>query len=175
MERTESTSGGLPAPSPEVLEKPVRRRFTAEYKRRILAEADACTEPGMLGGLLRREGLYSSHLTTWRRQRDEGALAGLTPKRRGRKAKPKNPLADEVARLQRENQRLQEKLRQAELIIDVQKKVAPRKAWEEGILSFGADETSHRNPVRARARPAERNRQPEASLAWCSGNRRCEA
>ena len=67
---------------------------------------------------------YSSHLTTWRRQRDEGALAGLTPKRRGRKAKPKNPLADENERLRRENQRLNEQLRQAELIIDVQKRVS---------------------------------------------------
>jgi transposase-like protein len=95
-----------------------------EYKARILAEADACTGPGALGELLRREGLYSSHLATWRRQRDEGVLAGLTPKRRGRQAKAKNPLAEEVARLQRENQRLKEQLRQAELIIDVQKKVS---------------------------------------------------
>ena len=111
-------------PSPEVSEKPVRRRFTVEYKAKILAEADACTEPGMLGELLRREGLYSSYLTTWRRQRDDGAQAGLTPKRRGRKAKPKNPLSDEVGRLQRENEQLKEQLRQAELIIDVQKKVS---------------------------------------------------
>ena len=124
MERTESVVDGRTAPSPEVLEKPVRRRFTVEYKARILAEADACTEPGMLGELLRREGLYSSHLSTWRRQRDEGALAGLTPKRRGRKAKPKNPLADENRRLERENERIKEQLRQAELIIDVQKKVS---------------------------------------------------
>jgi transposase len=124
MERTESVAQERMTPSSEVLEKPVRRRFPVEYKVKVLAEADACTEPGMLGELLRREGLYSSHLTTWRRQRDEGALAGLTPKRRGRKAKPKNPLADEVARLQRENQRLKEQLRQAELIIDVQKKVS---------------------------------------------------
>ena len=111
-------------PSPEVPEKPVRRRFSVEYKLRILAEADACSEPGQLGELLRREGLYSSHLTTWRRQRDEGVLAGLTPKRRGRKAKPKNPLADENQQLRRENQRLKEQLRQAELIIGVQKKVS---------------------------------------------------
>jgi len=124
MERTESGGEERTAPSPEVLEKPVRRRFTVEYKLRILAEADACSEPGMLGELLRREGLYSSHLSTWRRQRDEGVLAGLMPKRRGRKAKPKNPLADEVARLERENRRLTEQLRQAELIIDVQKKVS---------------------------------------------------
>jgi transposase len=107
-----------------VLEKPVRRRFTVEYKLRILAEADGCTEPGMLGELLRREGLYSSHLSAWRRQRDEGALAGLTPKRRGRKPKPQNLLADENQQLRCENGRLKEKLRQAELIIDVQKKVS---------------------------------------------------
>ena len=124
MERTESIVEERVAPSSEVLEKPVRRRFTVEYKTRILAEADACTETGQLGELLRREGLYSSHLSTWRRLRDEGALAGLMPKRRGRKAKPKNPLADEVTRLGRENDRLKEQLRQAELIIDVQKKVS---------------------------------------------------
>jgi transposase len=111
-------------PAVEVSEKPVRRRFSTEYKVRILVEADGCTEMGQLGELLRREGLYSSLLSTWRRQRDEGMLAGLAPKRRGRKAKTKNPLADDVARLERENLRLTEKLRQAELIIDVQKKVS---------------------------------------------------
>jgi transposase-like protein len=111
-------------PAVEVPEKPVRRRFSTEYKIRILAEADGCTELGQLGELLRREGLYSSLLSTWRRQRDEGVLAGLSPKRRGRKAKPKTPLADKNERLQRENERLKEKLRQAELIIDVQKKVS---------------------------------------------------
>lgn len=121
MERTR-WEGEIPAT--EVPEKPVRRRFSAEYKLRILEEADGCTEQGQLGELLRREGLYSSLLSTWRRQRDEGVLAGLAPKRRGRKAKPKNPLAEENARLQRENRRLTEKLRQAELIIDVQKKVS---------------------------------------------------
>jgi transposase-like protein len=124
MERTESIGEERTTPSSEVLEKPVRRRFTVEYKARIVAEADACTQPGMLGELLRRESLYSSHLSTWRRQRDAGALAGLTPKRRGRKAKPKNPLSDEVGRLERENRRLKEQLRQAELIIGVQKKVS---------------------------------------------------
>ena len=124
MEGAQSMEARELSPSSEVLEKPVRRRFTVEDKARILAEADACTQPGLLGELLRREGLYSSHLATWRRQRDEGVLAGLTPKRRGRRAKAKNPLAGEVARLQRENQRLKEQLRQAELIIDVQKKVS---------------------------------------------------
>ncbi len=124
MERTESTEKKLTTPSTEVQEKPERRRFAAEYKLRILGEADGCTELGQVGELLRREGLYSSLLSTWRKQRDEGVLAGLTPKRRGRKAKPKNPLAEEMARLQRENERLKTKLRQAELVIDVQKKVS---------------------------------------------------
>ncbi len=124
MERTESTEKQLTTPSTEVPEKPERRRFTAEYKLRILAEADGCTDVGQVGELLRREGLYSSLLSTWRKQREEGVLAGLTPKRRGRKAKPKNPLAEEMARLRRENERLKTKLRQAELVIDVQKKVS---------------------------------------------------
>ncbi len=124
MERTETTEKKLMTPSTEVLENPVRRRFMAEYKLRILAETDRCTEMGQVGELLRREGLYSSLLSTWRKQRDEGVLAGLTPKRRGRKAKVKNPLAGENEQLRRENQRLKTKLRQAELVIDVQKKVS---------------------------------------------------
>jgi len=102
----------------------VRRRFDAAYKLRILEEADRCVQPGQRGQLLRREGLYSSHLSMWRQQRDKGILSALSPKRRGRKTKPKNPLADELARLQRENQRLKDQLRQAELVIDVQKKVS---------------------------------------------------
>ncbi len=106
--------------NPEVSEKAVRRRFTAEYKARILDEADRCTEPGQLGELLRREGLYSSHLTTWRRQRE----AGLAPKRRGRKPLPNRKEREELERLKRENKRLAEELRQARLIIDVQKKVS---------------------------------------------------
>jgi transposase len=101
--------------------KAQRRRFTAEYKRRILQEAEACTQPGEVGALLRREGLYSSHLTTWRRQRTRGELQGLTPAKRGRKA---DPHAAEIARLQRENERLKAQLERAELIIDVQKKVS---------------------------------------------------
>jgi transposase len=110
--------------SSEVSERPRRRHFEAAYKLRVLEEADRCSEPGQLGELLRREGLYASHLTTWRRQRDEGALQGLTPKRRGRKAKRKDAVALENERLRRENQRLAERLRQAETIIEVQKKVS---------------------------------------------------
>ena len=108
----------------EVPEKPVRRRFDAAYKQRILEEADRCSQPGELGRLLRREGLYSSLLSTWRRQREEGVLAGLSAKRRGRKAKRKDAVAVENERLRRENERLAQRLKQAETIIEVQKKVS---------------------------------------------------
>lgn len=111
-------------PDPEVPEKKPRRRFTAAFKLRILKEVDACGESGELGALLRREGLYHSNIRTWRKQRDEGMLHGLSPKRRGRKAQEVNPLAQQVARLERENKRLTEKLKQAETIIEVQKKVS---------------------------------------------------
>jgi transposase len=111
-------------PDPEVPEKPVRRRFTADYKLQILREAEACQQHGQLGALLRREGLYSSHLTTWRRQRDQGALAALQVKRRGRKPQSINPLAAENEQLRRENEHLATRLKQAETIIDVQKKVS---------------------------------------------------
>ncbi len=109
---------------PEVLERPVRRRFSAEFKLQILRQADACGESGQLGELLRREGLYSSHLSTWRTQREQGTLDALTPKKRGRKPRDNDPLIKENRRLERVNQRLVERLRQAEVIIDVQKKVA---------------------------------------------------
>jgi transposase len=121
------TSPGVPAGAhrdPEVSERPVRRRFSAEYKLQILRQADACTEPGQLGELLRREGLYSSHLSTWRTGRERGTLDALTPKKRGRKPRDNDPLIEENRRLERVNKRLVERLRQAEVIIDVQKKVA---------------------------------------------------
>ena len=121
---TPAAGNGKPISDPAVSEKPVRRRFTAEYKCGILHEADHSIESGQLGALLRREGLYSSHLSTWRQQRDEGTLAGLTPKRRGRKANPDAPLVAENERLKRETQRLSAKLRQAETIIEVQKKLS---------------------------------------------------
>ena len=122
--RPETDGAAEVPPDPEVPAKPARRSFSVEYKLKVLREADACTTPGGIGGLLRREGLYSSHLTTWRRQRDEGTLAGLTPKRRGRKANPDAPVIAENERLKRENQRLAAKLRQAETIIEVQKKLS---------------------------------------------------
>ncbi len=93
MEPIKTTDNEKTSPTPEVLEKPVRRTYTMEEKTRILDEADACTVPGQLGELLRREGIYSSYLNTWRKQREQGALAGLTPKRRGRKRKLKNPMS----------------------------------------------------------------------------------
>lgn len=107
---------------PEVESKARRRQFSAAYKRRILDEADK-GGPGVIAGLLRREGLYSSHLTKWRRQRESGEIAGLEPRKRGKKPVPRNPLAAENDRLRRETQRLQKRLHQAEVIIDVQKKL----------------------------------------------------
>jgi len=111
-------------PETEVRERAVRRRFTAEYKLRILKEAESCTKNGQLGSLLRREGLYSSNLITWKRQMEKGTLEALSPRKRGPKAKRPDPSARRIAELERENQRLQKKLRQAETIIDVQKKVS---------------------------------------------------
>lgn len=113
-------SPGTPA-DPEVPRKPKRRTFTAAYKLRILAEADNCDSRGQIGELLRREGLYSSHLTDWRRQRTAGQLQALTPKKRGRK---KDEHAAEIAALRRENDRLRSQLAQAELIIAAQKKLS---------------------------------------------------
>jgi transposase len=116
-------------PNPEVIANPKRRSFTAAYKLRILAEADAAaSQPGAIGALQRREGLYSSHLVTWRREREAGILKGLTPHKRGPKSK-RNPQQDEVQKLRRENQRLTEELRKAEIVIDVQKKMGTLLGW----------------------------------------------
>ena len=129
-ERSSSSTAAAPAsaplpPDPEVpSDRPKRRRFTAEYKKRILAEHDACSLPGEIGALLRREGLYSSLISEWKRQRDEGADAALAPRQRGRKAKVVDALAVKVAELERDKRKLEERLRRAELIIDVQKKVS---------------------------------------------------
>ena len=114
----------ISAPDTEVSEIKPRRNFTAKYKLRILSEADRCSQPGELGAMLRREGLYSSNLTTWRRQREKGLLQAMSAKKRGRKHKEKNPLASRVAQLEKENRRLEQKLKQAELIIEAQKKMA---------------------------------------------------
>jgi transposase len=125
-------------PDPEVAPRAKRRRYTATYKLRILQEADGCNQPGQIGALLRREGLYSSHLNTWRRQRAAGELEGLTDKKRGRKAKQDAKDA-EITMLRRENERLQAKLEQAELIIAAQKKLA--QALEQ-TLTANRDERS---------------------------------
>jgi transposase-like protein len=111
-------------PDPEVVPRAKRRHFSAEYKLRILEEAEACSERGQIGSLLRREGLYSSHLTTWRRQREQGQLDGLSPKKRGRKPAVDEALVKELAELKQENQRLENRLQQAETIIEVQKKLS---------------------------------------------------
>ena len=112
-------------PDPEVPARAQRRRFSARYKKKILEEADACKgTPGAVGALLRREGLYSSHITTWRRQRGKGELDGLTPKKRGRKARPVNPLTRKVRELESENRGLKKQLDKAETIISFQKKLS---------------------------------------------------
>ncbi len=108
-------------PYPEVDEKPKRRRFTADYKLRILREADACRGDGDIGALLRREGLYSSNLAAWRHQRDEIALKGLSSRKRGRKAKRVDP---RVRELEHENARLRGRLKKAETILEIQKKAS---------------------------------------------------
>ena len=108
----------------EVTAKPTRRRYTAEYKHRILREADTCTRPGELGAFLRREGLYSSNLTVWRKQRERREIEGLSQKKRGPLPKEKNPLAAKVATLERENRRLKARAERAEGLVELQKKVS---------------------------------------------------
>lgn len=117
--KTGEAQSNVPTPTPEVSEKPTRRRFSAEYKQRILQEA-AKSKPGELGALLRREGLYSSHLATWREQERKA----LSPQKRGRKAQEPNPLSDRVTDLEKQNAELQKRLAQAEAIIEVQKKIS---------------------------------------------------
>ncbi len=109
------------AADPEVFDRPKYRRFGAEYKLKILEQADACKSPGEIGALLRREGLYTSHLSIWRHKRQEGSLSGLADNKRGRKARPVDA---QVKRLLKEKARLEQRLKRAELIIDVQKKVS---------------------------------------------------
>ena len=112
-----------PGPNPEVLARAKRRTYTGEFKQKVLAEADAARGSGEIGAVLRRHGLYSSHLTKWRQERKSGILEGLAPQKRGPKSKA-NPLTAENQKLQRANERLTDRLRKAEIIIDVQKKVA---------------------------------------------------
>jgi len=111
-------------PNPEVPEKASRRNYTAEYKRRILKEAADCKKQGQVGALLRREGLYSSNLTSWRHQVERGTLDALSSKKRGPKSRKPDPSARRIAEQEKEIQKLQAKLKKAELIIDAQKKIA---------------------------------------------------
>jgi transposase-like protein len=122
MSRTETDQPKIP--DPEVVAVAERRRFTAKEKLRILEEADACTEPGEIGALVRREGIYSSYLSRWRQARDRGQLTALGGQQRGPKLATDAGLVREVARLRRENERLQARLDQAEAIIEVQKKLS---------------------------------------------------
>jgi transposase-like protein len=124
----DSPGAGTP-PNPEVAAKPRRRQFTAAYRLRILEEADRCTTSGEIGQLLRREGLYSSHLSNWRKAQREGSLAALAPKKRGARPKARNPLEPKLQQLEAENARLKAELHKAHTILDVQEKVA-------GLLGF---------------------------------------
>jgi len=108
----------------EVVAKATRRRFSAEYKLKVLREADACRKPGEIGALLRREGLYSSNLVTWRRQREKGEMSALFPRKRGPAPREKNPLASKVTALEKENVRLKARAERAEALVDLQKKVS---------------------------------------------------
>jgi len=118
-----SENGSLESSEVEVVAKPMRRRFTAEYKLGVLREVDRCKERGELGALLRREGLYSSHLTHWRKQRERGERQGLSRKR-GPAPKQRHPLTDKVKVLERENARLKLRAERAEGLVELQKKVS---------------------------------------------------
>jgi transposase len=119
-----SAQGKPTPPDPEVTEQATRRRYSEQYKLAILTKADACKQSGEIGALLRREGLYSSQLATWRRQRQESVLTALKDKKRGRKGGGNEPLIQENKRLLKETHRLTKRLQRAELIIDIQKKVS---------------------------------------------------
>jgi transposase len=146
-ERSGAAGGRVPSvgmvPDPELVERPRRRRFTAEYKLKIVRQADACTRPGEVGALLRREGLYSSLLTEWRRARDSGALEALAPKRRG----PRGPSAEQVEneKLRRALERTEADLETARRVIEVQGNVS---ALLEELLAKGASESSDRQRQR---------------------------
>ena len=108
----------------EVSGKAERRRFTADYKRKVLRQAEQCKESGQIGALLRREGLYWSNLSKWRKQRESGELAGLSVKRRGPQRREKNPIADRVKELERDDERLKRRAERAERIVELQKKIS---------------------------------------------------
>lgn len=119
-----SSEGFVAPPDPEVLARPARRRFPAAYKLRILQDADRCRDTQGIGSLLRREGLYSSHLSKWRQQREEGSLSALTPRKRGRPAEKPHPDTLRLAESERRNKHLERRLKQAEALLELQKKVS---------------------------------------------------
>ena len=118
------SNGAKASTEVEVLAKAERRRFTAEYKLKVLRETDGCKQAGEIGALLRREGLYWSNLTNWRKQRASGELAGLSARKRGPQRREKNVLAERVRELERENERLKRRAERAEGIVELQKKVS---------------------------------------------------
>jgi len=121
----ESARKSFPKPGEvEVLAKAERRRFTVEYKLRVLREADSCRLPGELGALLRREGLYSSHLSAWRAARTRGELVGLSPRKRGTKERKPDARDRRIVELERENRRLRARAERAEALVEVQKKLS---------------------------------------------------
>lgn len=119
----ENLTAAVVIPEVEVAEKAARRRFSVEYKRTVLKEADTCG-PGAIGALLRREGLYSSHLSVWRAARDRGEMAGLAPKKRGPKRGPPDPRDNTIVELERETRRWKARAERAEALVDLQKKVS---------------------------------------------------
>ena len=134
METSQGLAPSGAQPDPEVVATVRRRQFTSADKRRILEAADRCTQPGEIGALLRKEGIYSSHLSTWRRQRAADERAALEPQKRGPKADPAQAEDRRVLQLTQENDRLRRKLAQANAIIDVQKKLC-------ALLGLPTDET----------------------------------
>lgn len=130
---------GRRRPDPEVTERPQRRQYSAEYKQRILRLLDACSAPGEVGSLLRREGLYSSLVSTWRQQRNRAGQLGLEPQKRGRKPVPENPLAKKLAQVEREKRKLEQELKKAKLLLELKKKVSE-------ILGISLDSTNESDP-----------------------------
>jgi transposase-like protein len=137
------TNSAAAVPETEVVAKAKRRRFSAEYKRRILREAEACTKVGELGALLRREGLYSSHLASWRAQRERGEIEGLTPKKRGPRPQERNPLEARVRELERDLAKQRKRAERAEALVEVQKKLS--ELWGVALPTPDNDDSDGRS------------------------------
>lgn len=122
--KASKSKGSRRIPDPEMKEKRPRKKFTTGYKLQILKEAETCSKPGELGALLRREGLYSSHITRWRREYDQGIQDGLGPKKRGRKENDQQDLLERIRQLESDNEKLRRQLKQAQIIVEAQKKIS---------------------------------------------------